>query len=97
MSAHCDLGSRYPLERCPTRIMKKSGYERLEKPQPNKKIETRPKGYVSLYKLAKINNIKPQNLRSQAIKFFRRHDFPNGVTLMQAEKLLRHYLVGGYK
>jgi hypothetical protein len=96
MSTHCDLGSRYPLERCPTRIDKKSGYQEPEKVKVKKAPIIAP-GKLSMRRVAVLNGITPQNLRSLAIKLFRGMDFSDGITPEKAEILVKKYIGDGYK
>lgn len=96
MSTHCDLGSRYPWDSCPTRIDRKKGYQEPEKVKLVSKPIITP-GNVAVYRLAKNNGILPHRLRSLAIRLFKGEDLSGGITPKKAELLLKKYLEGGIK
>jgi len=88
MSTHCDLGSRYPIESCPTRIIKKSQYEM---PQKLSNANQAIPGNITIAKIARSLGCSRQTLRGMAVRLFDRQQFLGGISKESAEKLMEYY------
>lgn len=89
MSAHCDLGSRYPIESCPTRIIKKQGYEEIPKSANRNLLKD---GNIAIITIAKNLGVPRQNLRRMAIKLFNKTDFFGGLDAKMVRELTQYYM-----